>query len=377
MLLADLIADLAVSPGPLGAALSVGTVAALPAMAAGGRVAERLGLRRVVVAAGGVLGLGMAGFAAVDGYGALVALLLLFFAASGVYDVGINAAAIGVERAVRRPVLPLLHAAFSGGGVLGALAAGVLVALGGDYRAGYLAVAGLVWALVALVAVHGLPEGGAPRGEQGGSRFGLFRERALLLVAAITACGFLLEGVMEEWSVIYLRSVLEVPALLGASGAATFHAAMLVGRLATSRLVRRAGRRAILRAAGVAAAGGMALALATEAVVPTLVGFLVVGLALAAVAPVAFSLAGDLAPDRVAAASAVLTTLGYVGFLIGPALVGGLAEWTGLRLALGAAGLGGLAIAALAGVGPAALTVSSTPAAGTAPLSRARERGGE
>jgi MFS family permease len=89
------------------------------------------------------------------------------------------------------------------------------------------------------------------------------------------------------------------------------------------------------------------LALATDLPVLVLAGFLVVGLALAGVAPIAFSLAGDAAPRRAGAASAVITTIGYGGFLLGPGLVGGLAEVSSLRLALLVVAAAGIAISAL------------------------------
>jgi MFS family permease len=82
----------------------------------------------------------------------------------------------------------------------------------------------------------------------------------------------------------------------------------------------------------------MALALATTAPSLVIVGFLIVGLAFAAIVPLAFSVAGDLVPERAASAISVVTTFGYGGyggFLLGPPLVGGLAELVGLRAALG------------------------------------------
>ncbi|MDP9357051.1 MAG: MFS transporter [Chloroflexota bacterium] len=176
---------------------------------------------------------------------------------------------------------------------------------------------------------------------------GLFRDRAVLLVAGITCLGFFLEGIMETWSVIYLRASLELPVLLGASGAAVFHLAMLAGRLTTAGTVHRLGRHGTLRGAGMLAALGMTVALATERPPLILAGFLTVGLALAGVAPVAFSLAGDLAPDRAGQASSVLTTLAYGGFLLGPSLIGGVAELTSLRAALMSGIVTGLLIALL------------------------------
>ena len=91
----------------------------------------------------------------------------------------------------------------------------------------------------------------------------------------------------------------------------------------------------------------MLLALATTSPALVVGGFVLVGLALAAVAPLAFSVAGDLAPTRAGSAVSVVTTFGYGGFLLGPPLVGGLAEVVGLRGALGLIALAGLSVFAL------------------------------
>jgi MFS family permease len=88
----------------------------------------------------------------------------------------------------------------------------------------------------------------------------------------------------------------------------------------------------------------MTLALATREPLLVIAGFLLVGLALSAVVPIAFSVAGDLAPGMAGAAISVVTTLGYGGFLLGPVIVGGLAELHGLRVALGIIAVAGVMI---------------------------------
>jgi MFS family permease len=111
--------------------------------------------------------------------------------------------------------------------------------------------------------------------------------------------------------------------------------------------VRLLGNRITLVCAGLLTAAGMALALVTREPALVVGGFLVVGLALSSVAPIAFSVAGDVAPGGTGAAVSVVTTLGYGGFLLGPVLVGGLAEVLGLRAALLTIALAGIAIALL------------------------------
>ena len=274
---------------------------------------------------------------------------LVLHASSGLYDVGINAAAVDLEKATGRRFMAVLHAAFSGGGVVGALSAGALLSAGMNYRHVFLAaLVPLGAVLLAVATVRFPPQGGPPeRGEDAGA-LDLYHSLPLLLIAVIATLLLLSEGEMEHWSGVYLRRTLDLSALLGGTGVAVFFGAMAVGRLGAALVIARFGNRRTLLGAGLLAAGGMTLALATREPLLVIAGFLVVGLALSAVVPIAFSAAGDIAPERAGAAISVVTTLGYGGFLLGPVIVGGLAEVVGLRAALGIIAVSGLAIFTLA-----------------------------
>jgi len=347
VLLADLSGALDLTPGPLGVALFVGAAASILAMALLGRTSDWLGRRVFLVLSGCVMALGIAALAFVGGYAALLAALVVLYAASGLYDVGINAAAVDLEKATDRRFMAVLHAAFSAGGVAGALSAGALLSAGVGFRYVYLALLPPLAAVVLGVAATRLPPPGRPR-EDGTREAGLYRNLPLLLIAVIATLALLSEGEMEHWSGVYLRRTLGLSALLGGSGVAVFYGAMAVGRLGAAFVIGRLGNRRTLQGAGLLAAGGMALALATREPLLVVVGFLVVGLALSAVVPIAFSVAGDLAPGRAGSAISVVTTLGYGGFLLGPVIVGGLAEVLGLRTALGIIAMAGFLIFVLA-----------------------------
>lgn len=293
--------------------------------------------------------MGIVGLTAANGYAALLVALIVLYAASGLYNVGINAAAVDLERSAGRRFMPVLHATFSAGGVTGALSAGALLSWGVDYRHIYLTILVPLAAVILAVATARFPPAGGPGGEEKlMGRYALYRSPPLLLMAVIATLGLLSEGEMEHWSGIYLRESLALPALLGASGVAVFHAAMVVGRLLTAGAVTRFGNRWTLLGAGILTAAGMALSLATLEPLLVVAGFLLVGFALSAIVPVSFSVAGELASGRAGAAISVVTTLGYGGFLLGPVIVGGLAELLGLRAALGSIAASGLVIFVLA-----------------------------
>lgn len=345
--LADLSRSLDLSPGPLGLALSGGMAASFPVMALAGRVADRAGRRPLLVASAALMGLGFAWLALVGSYASLFSALLVLSAASGAYDVAANACAMDYERATGLKRMAPIHAAFSAGGAVGALSAGALLAAGLNFRLVY--PAALVPLGAVVLAATRKPRFPRSASSRENTEAGPAEKNVLLiLVALVAALAFLSEAAMEHWSGVYLRDALALPALLGASGVAVYHASMAVGRLVCAGVVGRFGNGATLRAAGLLSAGGMALALATTEPVLVVSGFLVVGLSLSAVFPVALSVAGGLFPDRAGGAGSVVTTLGYGGFLFGPILVGAAAELLGLRLALGVVVLAGVSIFVLA-----------------------------
>ncbi|MDX1654816.1 MAG: MFS transporter, partial [Candidatus Competibacteraceae bacterium] len=304
VVLADLNQALGLSAGALGLTLTLGTLASLPTMFFGGPLADRLGVRRVISVAALAMVMALTGIALVDGYALFVLLLMILFAGSGVYDVGINAAAAGYEQRTHRRVMTWFHAAFSGAAAAGALLAGILLILL-PFRQLYLLLALLLLMVAVLIWLsHRLPVASTPVLET--RRPGLYRHPALLLLGFITGLGMLAEGAMEAWSAIYLRSYLELPTLLGAAGVAVFHGAMFAGRILAAPVVARVSRRRLLAASGALAAAGMTLALARETPALILTGLLLVGLGLAIVVPVGFSLAGDLAPGRVGEATSVI-----------------------------------------------------------------------
>lgn len=339
VLLADLRTAFSLSTGGFGVALTAGFVAALPAMVLGGRAVDRFSPRILVGVTGFVMALALLGISRVDSYWLLIGAFMLYFAANSAYDVGINAAGIDIEQTANRQIMTYFHAAFSGVAAIGALVTGALLASGVTFRLLYVGVAiGLAIIAALLAWSRTLPTG------QGGQRAtgtnsttdqrSLFRHSAVVLVAVIVCLGYFGEGTIENWSAIYLRTWLTFPAVVGASGVALFHVAMAIGRLSGARLLEGIGRRRLLQTVGVLGAVGMAIAVVTTNPLIILLGLFVVGLSLSVVSPIGYSLAGDFASGRSGEASSVVTFVGWSAFIVGPALIGGLAEFIGLRAAL-------------------------------------------
>ena len=201
VLLADLSRALGLSPGPLGAALFAGAASSIAAMVSLGWAADRLGRKAFLVSVLCLFGVGIVGLALVGGFWAFLAVVALVFSAGGLYDVGINAAAVDLEGLSGRRLMSFLHAAYSGGAVLGAVGAGALLSAGLGYRLVYLSLLLPLAALALAVAAARFPgpaayAGGSLRGDggAGAGRRNPYRSGALLLVAFIAALGLLSEG---------------------------------------------------------------------------------------------------------------------------------------------------------------------------------------
>lgn len=345
--LPDLTLALELDEARLGLALTVGFLAAFPAMWLAGRMVDSRGAAPVMLVASAAMGAAFLALAMVPSYVVLIAVLLLFYAGSGAYDIAINAAALGVERDLARHLMTQLHASFSGGAMVGAIGTGLVLPLL-PFNLVYLAVPVALAAVVAVVQRSRLP---GPSRDLGSGRVALPFGAAVIGLAAIAVIATLSEGALETWSAIYLRLALGLPETLGAAGVALFHAAMLIGRVGGGRVVAHLNRRTTLVLAGTLTAVAMPIALATDDPWIVLGGLFAVALGLSVLFPIAVSLAGSVAGDQSGRAASLVITVGYAGFLAGPAVIGTVATLASLRVALLVVALGGLVTIATA-LGP-------------------------
>jgi len=334
--------------GQLGVLLAVTVLGGALANIAGGTIAERWGTRRVLAGGLGVWAGFLVALAAVHHRFAWCALFTLGVAAGGLVDVVMNVAATAALSATPGRLMRC-HAMFNGGAVVGAGATGVALAADVSWRVVWAVIAGLSVVLAAWVRRSVLPAGeaGAP-GEHQTLRAGLrAMARAGLVPLAVVFCaGALVEGGVDTWGVLFLRSRLGVTALVGA---AAYVAGALVATVARSTLgwtAERIGERRGARLGLGLAAVGLTLEATTS--VPAIAGL---GLALAAIGsavywPLLLAHAGR-GRERPGVIVGGMTGAGYLGFVGGPPIVGWVSELFSLRIGL-------LALAAVA-VGAALL----------------------
>jgi MFS family permease len=223
-----------------------------------GWLTGRIGTGRVAA----LSGLGFSGSIllppwAVD-LGQFAAAAFVFGACKGALDVAMNAHASRLERRWGKPIMSSMHAAFSIGGLLGAAASGLLVEHGADP----VRLAGLSGAVLCLLVSLAAPGLGLPGAETlAAARLFAWPKSAVLVLGTLAFACLLTEGAMVDWSALYLRTAVAVPAGVGAFGYASFSLVMAGGRLLGDRVVASLGRPRTLRLGSALAVVGLALAL--------------------------------------------------------------------------------------------------------------------
>uniref|UniRef100_A0AAU3HSG3 MFS transporter n=1 Tax=Streptomyces sp. NBC_01393 TaxID=2903851 RepID=A0AAU3HSG3_9ACTN len=326
------------SAGALGLALLGVSAGAVITMMLTGRLCRRFGSHQVTVACGVLLSLSIVLPPLAGSVPVLGLFLLVFGVGYGGINVAMNSAAVDLVAALRRPVMPSFHAAYSLGGMLGAGLGGLVAGYLSPTR--HLLGIAVIGLLVTGIAGRALlredapvspdrPRGDAPEGRRplAGSR-----ARGLVVVFGLIAlCTSYGEGALADWGALHLQQDLDTHPGTAAAGYSCFALAMTIGRLSGTALLERLGRTRTLVMGGTTASLGMLLGSLAPSVWLALVGFAVTGLGLANNFPVAVDRAGALAG---ASGVAVASTLGYGGLLLGPPAIGFMADWYSLPTAL-------------------------------------------
>jgi fucose permease len=255
-----------------------------------------------------------------------------------------NNEAARLEMALGKASMSGFHGLYSIGGLAGAGAGALLVGLGS--AASWSAAATLAALGLAAALIRGwyLPPATRPITRL---RFTL-PSRALLLLGVLAFLCFGVEGAIADWSALFLVTDKAATPTVAAAGYAAFAASMAVMRFVGDRLVARLGKRRAVIFGGLTLAAGGSLAILTDHPLLSAAGFGLVGVGAANIVPVLLSTAARY--PRGSGGVAAVSTIGYLGTLTWPPMIGGIAEAAGLPAALWLIAGAGVAIAACAGL---------------------------
>jgi MFS family permease len=305
--------------------LGIGSIVSMPLA---GALTVRYGCRRIILTVGSIACLCLPLLATLTQIPLMVATLFIYGASMGALGCVTNIQAIIVERASGRTMMSGFHGLFSCGGIVGAAGVSALLSLG-------------VWpwlsmTLVALFILLAMYKAGPNLlgygSEAGGPAFAI-PHGVVLFIGLMCFTVFLTEGAMLDWSAVFLSTQRGVEPSYAGFGYAVFALAMAIGRLCGDPIVRRLGVHRIILFGGLCAAVGMAVATLVEHWQAALVGYALVGLGCSNIVPVFYSAVGrqKTMPENVAVPA--ITTLGYIGILMGPAGIGFVAHLSSLGAA--------------------------------------------
>jgi MFS family permease len=310
---------------------AIGAVVAMPFT---GWIIMRNGSRRITLFSAFMYSAIIAFIPFMGSIPALFALYTLMGIITGVFDVAMNSQAVMVEQQYTRPIMTSFHAFFSIGMALGGWCAAFFASLQVDLAYHLLSVGGAaviiaVWTSRYLIRDKPTIK---PSSDQP-----LFRlpSAALIGIGVITLCCMLGEGAMANWSVNYMENIAKASVTLAPIAISAFATAMTLGRLFGDRVRALIGDQKLIVLGSAVATAGILITLIFPFPYSSIAGFFFVGLGLSTIVPIAYSIAGNAKGLPHGVGLAMVTTVGYSGFLFGPPIIGFLADWQSLRFSLG------------------------------------------
>ncbi|MFC0263760.1 MFS transporter [Fontibacter flavus] len=327
--------------GTLLLGLPIGSLTALPLA---GWAVHKFGSRKVIILGG----LGYMIFLPLIGFSnslwMLIPVIVTYGMIGNLMNISLNTQALALEDSYGRSILASFHGLWSLAGFTGAGIGAAMIYLDILPKFHYLFIAIIVLMVILLSQRFLVNE----ERTEGGNGLVLRKPDDLLLrIGLIAFLGMLCEGCMFDWSGVYFKKVVEISPELVALGYVTFMGAMASARFISDRLNNRFGRIVILRISGILIFLGLILAVSFPTPTSATFGFLLVGLGVASIIPISYSVAGRSKLYSPGVSLAMVSTISFFGFLIGPPLIGYIAEILNLKVSFTLIAISGLGIAAL------------------------------
>jgi MFS family permease len=328
----DIKSQLKLSDGALGAvllSLPVGLMVSLPFS---GWLVHHFGSRKMVLLSAVLypLLLSTIGLAQVTWH--LVVILFVFGLMGNLYNIAVNTQAVSLEALYGRSIMASFHGIWSLAGFTGAAIGTAMINFHLSPFTHFCIITGTALLLITLLYRNTLQQDINADTDRP-----LFAkpDATLLKLGLIAMCCMVCEGAMFDWSGVYFQKVVAAPKGLIPLGYTAFMSTMAGGRFVGDKLVVRLGTLRMLQVSGLVIASGLAIAIIFPDIVTATLGFMLVGIGVSSVVPLVYGVAGRSTVFSPGVALAAVSTIGYLGFLAGPPLIGFVAEAASLRVSLG------------------------------------------
>ena len=335
------------SDGKLGSILLALPLGQLITMPISGRLVTKYGSKLIltITAPLYVLALSNLGLATAPWH--LAAFLFLFGVVGNMCNIAVNTQGSEAEKLFGRPIMTSFHGAWSIAGFTGALVGLLMVNLHIIPYYHFWIIIVLIWLNVLLNYKHLVPGKGA-KSERKPKLFTM-PEGALLQLGIIGFCSMATEGAMFDWSGVYFKEIVKAPTSLVILGYASFMVMMATGRFVGDKIIENLGRKKTIQISGLIISSGMFLSVFLPYIIPATIGFMLVGIGVSSIVPTVYSVAGKNGKVAPGIAIAMVSSVSYLGFLMGPPLIGYISVLSSLQYSYAVIGVFGLLVSLLVG----------------------------
>ena len=338
----DLKTTLQLSDGLLGSILLALPLGQLLMMPLSGRLTTTFGTKKMLTIGAPLYALAMANLSLATAGWQLALFLFLFGVAGNICNNALNTQGVVAEAYYEKPIMTSFHGVWSVGGFTGALIGLLMVNLHVAPTLHFCIIAVLVWLHIVVNSRFLLVGQKNVEGEK--SSFFKKPQGVLVQLGVIGFCSMATEGAMFDWSGVYFKDIVKAPHSLIILGYASFMVMMATGRFLGDRLITHFGRKRLLQISGVIISNGMFMAVLFPYLVPATIAFMMVGIGVSGIVPMVYSIAGSNEKVAPGIALAMVGSVSYFGFLMGPPLIGYISDLANLRYSYAVIGCFGLLI---------------------------------
>lgn len=273
--------------------------------------------------------------------------LFLFGLAGNLCNISINTQGVAAERLYERPIMASFHGGWSLAGFTGALIGLLMINLKVSPYWHFITVILIVWAIVWINHPFLVKGRLGVNKDEPKRKFFNKPDSILLQLGIIGFCSMASEGAMFDWSGVYFKDVVKAPASLVILGYTSFMIMMATGRFVADYMISKIGRKRLLQICGVMISTGLFTSVLFPFLITCTIAFMLVGLGVSSIVPTVYSAAGRHSKVPAGIALATVSSVSFLGFLMGPPLIGYISEIAGLRYSFAVIGVFGMGISIL------------------------------
>ena len=342
----DIKASLHLSESDLGSILFALPFGQLMIMPFSGKLVTKYGSHKILLIALALYAIALTNLGLAEKPWQLSLGLFLFGIFGNLSNIAVNTQGVYTEGLFKRTIMSSFHGAWSTAGFSGALIGIAMLALKLSPFQHFVIAALIVFVLMAANYKYLIRA--KEKKSSGKKKFFAKPDGVLLWLGIIGFCCMASEGVMFDWSGVYFKEIVKAPGPLVILGYTSFMIMMASGRFLGDRLIHKYGRKRVLQISGLLISIGLFTSVFLPYLIPSTLAFMLVGLGVSTIVPTVYSIAGKNATVAPGEALTIVSSVSFLGFLMGPPVIGFIAEAAGLQFSFAFIGIFGVLIAFMA-----------------------------